>query len=192
MGALLKMAPRLTPQQREWVLRANDNKCGLCQTLVDVYEVDHLLPQSCDGGNEASNLWPLCPTCHSRKSAIEGRRVRDFKSMKQFLNPSYRLCYWCLEAYPWRSPHVCGGREDFLAALHDATPSYDIGRHKVLPAPADLSGEELPATSMTTDEERQAAMQTCRESLNKFRYTGVAKRLDESTSRRLLPSTAFT
>ena len=41
-------------------------RCAICKGRDDL-DVDHIVPQSRGGGNEASNLQILCKTCHRRK-----------------------------------------------------------------------------------------------------------------------------
>jgi hypothetical protein len=42
--------------------------------VVIAEELDHIIPLRAGGRNIESNLMPLCKSCHSRKTAIEGRR----------------------------------------------------------------------------------------------------------------------
>ena len=75
--------PRPAIRSRRWqalrlsVLMAADWTCADCAGLAQ--EVDHIVPTRAGGSMwDASNLQPLCRSCHIKKSAIEnGRRPRD-------------------------------------------------------------------------------------------------------------------
>ena len=57
---------RLTmPIARKRAVLANDGLCAYCGCKATV--VDHILPVSKGGGNEAENLQPLCQPCNSAK-----------------------------------------------------------------------------------------------------------------------------
>ena len=64
---------------RRWLaLRAQvlsaEPRCSICLRrgrLRAATEVDHIVPLHLGGGNERSNLQPLCHDCHTDKSAAE-------------------------------------------------------------------------------------------------------------------------
>jgi 5-methylcytosine-specific restriction protein A len=61
-------------------IKRREPLCVKCKQrgIVEVAtEVDHIIPLDKGGGNEASNMMPLCHQCHVEKSARDqGRRPR--------------------------------------------------------------------------------------------------------------------
>ena len=55
---------------RNEFLRKN-SICAICGN--EAAEVDHIVPVRLGGTNDESNLQALCKSCHSRKTAKEGR-----------------------------------------------------------------------------------------------------------------------
>lgn len=58
---------------RDAVLR-REPLCRSCRLLgldVEATDVDHIVPRARGGTDEASNLQPLCHSCHSKKTATE-------------------------------------------------------------------------------------------------------------------------
>ena len=60
--------------KRKAVLEAHAGLCAACLLvgLVTVAtEVDHIVPKAKGGGDEESNLQPLCSDCHRKKSLAD-------------------------------------------------------------------------------------------------------------------------
>lgn len=156
---------RVSESLRRDVVAAHAGLCGICDTLLDVYEVDHIIPRCCGGPNTLQNLMPLCPTCHARKTKKEKRKVRDYLQFANFISDNSAICYFCMKITRWdqAKSHVCAESQQWIKSLQDETPEYDKGRHR----------EERPGleqTFMATDEEKKEAMAKLVLSLDKFRY----------------------
>ena len=47
-------------------------RCNICKKILDAsYEIDHILPQYKNGGNDISNLQALCRNCHGNKTIYD-------------------------------------------------------------------------------------------------------------------------
>ena len=66
---------------RKQVLEESGYRCGIpsCQTVLPM-DVHHIVQVSDNGGNEASNLLPLCPNCH----ALHHRKHIPPESLKKY------------------------------------------------------------------------------------------------------------
>lgn len=65
-------------QRRARILKA-EPLCRLCRKegrAVVATTVDHITPKHKGGGDEDSNLQPLCKPCHKAKTAREGNTAR--------------------------------------------------------------------------------------------------------------------
>ena len=71
------------PGIRPWmavILRKQRGRCPWCGNYFrdgDVMEVDHIIPKSGGGAEAFPNLQLLHGHCHDRKTAAQGRDVRD-------------------------------------------------------------------------------------------------------------------
>lgn len=52
--------------QRKLMLQKES--CAVCKTVLDSYEIDHVVPLALGGKHEASNIQILCPHCNRTKS----------------------------------------------------------------------------------------------------------------------------
>ena len=55
--------------------------CRLCKQagrVAAATSVDHIKPKMAGGGDQITNLQPLCEECHQRKSSREGRTGRGY------------------------------------------------------------------------------------------------------------------
>jgi len=72
LTALLRPAPRpsLAPEEKAEIKRRQGNRCNQCGVEAPL-EIDHVVPRSQGGGDEASNLQGICEDCHSDKTGFE-------------------------------------------------------------------------------------------------------------------------
>ena len=57
---------------RKAVLLRDEYKCAVCGLIVmDMPQVDHIIPRRAGGSDDPSNLQTLCMTHHSQKTARE-------------------------------------------------------------------------------------------------------------------------
>lgn len=80
LGLLVKLVigytdDRVSWETRQLVFLAYGRKCLACGSTRNI-EIDHVVPRSWGGGNEFSNLQPLCKICNSRKS---NKSARDYR-----------------------------------------------------------------------------------------------------------------
>jgi 5-methylcytosine-specific restriction protein A len=61
------------------VILRRDPICRACGRAAST-DVDHVVPRSAGGTDEAENLQGLCHACHSRKTAVSDRRWRRAKT----------------------------------------------------------------------------------------------------------------
>lgn len=60
---------------KDSLLYWQDGRCNICcRIIVDVYDVDHIIPLHHGGSNERDNLQIICLECHRRKTIKE--RIR--------------------------------------------------------------------------------------------------------------------
>lgn len=71
---------KLTPKMWLTILDYHGYKCLLCGSSNNL-EIDHVIPVSLGGGNNFSNLIPLCKRCNSikRNKFIDPRQSEKFK-----------------------------------------------------------------------------------------------------------------
>lgn len=63
---------KVTNITRERIAASQSWRCSLCSCLLDeTFQVDHRIPVSRGGKNDASNLQALCPSCHAHKTTTE-------------------------------------------------------------------------------------------------------------------------
>jgi len=58
------MRSALTPAMKYKIKEALGNKCEMPNCTSKCYEVHHIKPVSCNGGNSKGNLIGLCANCH--------------------------------------------------------------------------------------------------------------------------------
>lgn len=58
---------KYTPADVQRLLETQAGLCHWCQSLLDVYHVDHVVPLSRGGSNSAENIALACPSCNLRK-----------------------------------------------------------------------------------------------------------------------------
>lgn len=57
------------------ILRRYDGKCACCgAVIVGTWHCDHIQPLEDGGENRESNMQPLLPACHARKTGQENKR----------------------------------------------------------------------------------------------------------------------
>lgn len=120
----------LTASDKRRALQRGRQACGICETLLDVFDTDHIVPRAAGGSNRPENLMALCPTCHRRKSAAEAKRIREYKRMVAFVPRTYRLCWWCLHTHRAGAAHECPQHRDILEQVRASIPDYDRARHR--------------------------------------------------------------
>jgi 5-methylcytosine-specific restriction endonuclease McrA len=89
----VKMRTPIPTHYKQAVLRRQKNKCRVCCNVLDVYDIDHIVPYRICREHKLSNLQALCPTCHARKTRSEARYLAEYVRCEQ--TPSYRLCWGC-------------------------------------------------------------------------------------------------
>lgn len=97
-------------KRRKWtqyelltLLHAHSYRCAYCRNLLPPeVEIDHIIPLSASRwreydertafrlANHTSNIQPLCPNCHAKKSRKE-------QSELKFIAKRYQAEYFCLE-----------------------------------------------------------------------------------------------
>lgn len=65
------------------LMQAQHGICNICCSTLDDYHVDHVIPLSRGGINEASNLQLLCPTCNRSKGNKLPHEFEAYRSQKQ-------------------------------------------------------------------------------------------------------------
>ena len=68
----------LKQDQKDNLLKKQENKCNICQINLERYEFDHIKALSAGGNNNIENFQVLCIPCHKTKSAKESAE-RVFK-----------------------------------------------------------------------------------------------------------------
>src|SRR6476646_3918253 len=63
---------KFSDYQKLLILNRQNFKCVLCgYAIYDLYEIDHVVPLSCNGEDAMDNLQALHTDCHSRKTNFE-------------------------------------------------------------------------------------------------------------------------
>lgn len=85
-------------------------RCGSCSSLLEsTYQIDHIVPLWKGGSNRPDNLWPLCPSCHAKKTQSEAVERRVAKQPQRCQKAKYFVCSLCgdkLSPY-FASSHRC-------------------------------------------------------------------------------------
>jgi 5-methylcytosine-specific restriction protein A len=69
---------RLLPTERHAIALLFEHRCAACRALLPVgWNIDHRIPLADGGPDDASNMQPLCPHCHTLKTAHENSRRRS-------------------------------------------------------------------------------------------------------------------
>ena len=89
----MKMRTPIPTHYKHAILRRQQNKCNVCCDVLDVYDIDHIVPYRICQEHRLSNLQALCPTCHARKTRSEARYLAEYVKCEQ--TKSYRLCWGC-------------------------------------------------------------------------------------------------
>lgn len=89
----VKMRIPIPTHYRQMVLRKQKNKCNVCCDVLDVYDIDHIVPYRLCQEHTLSNLQALCPNCHARKTRSEARHLAEYVRCEK--TKSYRLCWTC-------------------------------------------------------------------------------------------------
>ena len=82
---------QFTANQRHAILKRFDFKCNKCKTCItdNEFDIDHIRPLANGGTNKASNLQPLCNSCHADKCSNEhenGEYIKLIDSESTFNN----------------------------------------------------------------------------------------------------------
>ncbi|NDD65826.1 MAG: HNH endonuclease, partial [Acidobacteria bacterium] len=73
---------------RAAVRNRQDGKCACCQdSIVKIFEVDHIKPLCQGGSNDLSNLQALCKQCHAHKTQLEERNGTRTHTVESHLSP---------------------------------------------------------------------------------------------------------
>ena len=63
---------------RDIVLERQNVRCNICYTLWNIgFELDHVMPLSCNGSNDEDNLQLLCVKCHKYKTTFIDDYIRN-------------------------------------------------------------------------------------------------------------------
>ncbi len=63
---------------RDIVLERQNVRCNICYTLWNIgFELDHVMPLSCNGSNNEDNLQFLCVKCHKYKTTFIDDYIRN-------------------------------------------------------------------------------------------------------------------
>ena len=62
---------QISKEDKQTVLKRQDNKCNKCKLTAKYYEYDHVIPLASNGTNELDNIQALCVQCHFEKSKNE-------------------------------------------------------------------------------------------------------------------------
>ena len=89
----VKMRATIPMHYKYAILRRQKHRCNTCCDILDVYDIDHIVPYRVCRKHELSNLQALCPNCHARKTRSEARYVAEYVRCEQ--TKSYRLCWGC-------------------------------------------------------------------------------------------------
>ena len=89
----MKMRTPIPTHYKQAVLRRQKNKCKVCCNVLDVYDIDHIVPYRVCREHKLSNLQALCPNCHARKTRSEAKHLAEYARCEQ--TQSYRLCWTC-------------------------------------------------------------------------------------------------
>lgn len=65
------------------LMQAQNELCNACRCFLDDYHVDHVIPISRGGINDASNLQLLCPTCNRSKGNKLPHEFEVYRAQKQ-------------------------------------------------------------------------------------------------------------
>jgi 5-methylcytosine-specific restriction endonuclease McrA len=70
-SAKLKSRGSFTNYDLAWIMRAQNGKCAYCRFSLSKRKkhVDHILPLSCGGSNDRTNIQYLCAPCNLTKGA---------------------------------------------------------------------------------------------------------------------------
>ena len=92
-------------------------KCGVCGNLFrGGFHIDHRMPVHLGGTSDRANLWALCLTCHSIKTALENsarvqltyRRKSCKSKQSKTLTKHAAKCSVCSAIYSTFFVHKCG------------------------------------------------------------------------------------
>jgi hypothetical protein len=89
----VKMRATIPMHYKHAILRRQKRLCNVCSDILDVYDIDHIVPYRVCQKHELSNLQALCPTCHARKTRSEAKYVTEYIRCEK--TTSYRFCWGC-------------------------------------------------------------------------------------------------
>jgi len=68
---------RLLPTERHAIALLFEHRCAACRALLPVgWNIDHRIPLADGGPDDETNMQPLCPLCHTHKTAHENSNRR--------------------------------------------------------------------------------------------------------------------
>lgn len=67
-GKMPEPRRRSVAEAQDWLCANPDGECLLGERKLREYDVDHVVPLSHGGTDDATNLQALCPACHRRKT----------------------------------------------------------------------------------------------------------------------------
>ena len=84
----------LTGPEKKRIAASSKWTCGLCfLVLPSNFEIDHKVPLWKGGLDEYTNMWALCPSCHSVKT--EGETIERIKKKHSKTETCILLCQKC-------------------------------------------------------------------------------------------------
>jgi hypothetical protein len=89
----MKMRTTIPTHYKQAILRRQKHKCHTCSVLLDIYDIDHIVPYRVCQEHKLSNLQALCPTCHARKTRSEAKYLAEYVRCEK--TQSYRMCWGC-------------------------------------------------------------------------------------------------
>ena len=142
------------------VLKRASFRCELCGVLPDhrALHVDHILPRSCGGSDDESNLQALCFECNGMKG---NRDDKDFRGIHDSYNHCVRGCVFCAASKKAKKIIAQNELANVIDDPHPVTAQHSLiipKRH--VPDLFDLYQPERNAINRLMDEQRERILKS--------------------------------